>query len=169
VTSREPSDLEGKLMRWNLGSTLVLRLAQAKKRGCLVKLARRRPRRRPRLTQSSFAHMSLLPTSMSDCDASSRYLAFRRWTSEPKGLHLTRSAMRVTGVSAEPRLGMGFGDRYGDFRGASGSFKGGVQPADKPCDMRGKRASAPFSHHIAAGRILHVRRGSAVRVRQRLR
>jgi hypothetical protein len=48
--------------------------------------------------------------------------------------------MRVS-VSAAGTLGMGFGDRFGDFRGGSGSFKGRVQRADKSGEMQGKRAS----------------------------
>jgi hypothetical protein len=63
-----------------------------------------------------------------------------------QGLHFTRSAMRVISVSAERPLGMGFGDRFGDFRGGSGSFKGRVQQADKPGEMQGKRASKRRSH-----------------------
>jgi hypothetical protein len=72
-------------------------------------------------------------------------MPFRR-TRERQGIHLTRSAIRVTSVSAEPALGMGFGDRFGDFRGGSGSFKGRVQQADKPGEIQGKRASKRRSH-----------------------
>src|SRR5262245_58421612 len=92
------------------------------------------------------SYEAVAATSMSDCDASTRYLAFRRWSSErPGGLNLTPCVMRVS-VSAARTLGMGFGDRFGDFRGGSGSFKGRVQRADKPGGMQGKRASKRRSH-----------------------
>src|SRR5262249_38680653 len=56
-----------------------------------TKLAWRGPRRRPTLTRSSFVRMSLLPTSMIDYSASSRYLASLLWKTrrhlKPKHLH----------------------------------------------------------------------------------
>ncbi len=90
-------------------------------RGCLAKLARTRPRRRPRRCRSSFAHASLLQTSMSDFDASLRSLAFRRWRRE-RALDLASRAPQryVKGASAEPSLGLGSRNRFGRSEGDSG-------------------------------------------------
>ena len=88
---------------------------------------------RPRRTRSSFARMSLLTTSMSGYDASSAYLAFRLWNGE----RIMRSR-GVTGLSPEPPLGMGFGDRLRDFQGSPGSFKGRVLRTEKPAKLQGK-------------------------------
>jgi hypothetical protein len=55
-------------------------------------------------------------------------------------------AIRVISVSAEQPVGMGFGDRFGGFRGGSGSSRGRVLQADKPGKMQGKRASTRRSH-----------------------
>jgi hypothetical protein len=38
-------------------------------------------------------------------------------------------------------LGLGFGDRFGGFRGRSGSFKEMVLQAEKPGELQGKRAT----------------------------
>jgi NAD(P)-dependent dehydrogenase (short-subunit alcohol dehydrogenase family) len=45
------------------------------------------------------------------------------------------------GRRARAPLGTGSGDRFEDFRGGSGSFKGGVQRGDKPANLQGKRAT----------------------------
>src|SRR5512132_798932 len=63
-------------------------------------------------------------------------------------------------------LGLGFGDRFGDFRGRSGSFKEMVLQAEKPGELQGKRATKRFSASDSCGPQM-VRRGSTVRVRQR--
>jgi hypothetical protein len=95
-------------------------------------------------TRSSFAHTSLFPTSISDYDESSRYSAFADGRVNAQGLHLTRYAIRVS-VPAARTLGMGFGDRFGDFRGCSGPFKGREQRAEKPVKLQGKRTTKRVS------------------------
>jgi hypothetical protein len=76
--------------------------------------------------------MSLLPTSMIDSNASSRYLASRLRKVGAPGPCVRRSATRVTSQVAEPPLGMGFGDRCGDSEGDSGVSEAG--------DANGKEA-----------------------------
>jgi hypothetical protein len=44
--------------------------------------------------------------------------------------------MRVTRVSAEPPLGMGFGDRFKVSQGDSGVFEGGVHEVGKRLSCR---------------------------------
>jgi hypothetical protein len=85
--------------------------------------------------------MSLLTTSTSDYDASSAYLAFRLWNGERPWTSHYALPLEVTGLSVEPPLGMGFGDRLRDFQGTSGSFKGRVQRAEKPAKLQAKRAT----------------------------
>jgi hypothetical protein len=65
-------------------------------------------------------------------------------------------------------LGLGLGDRFGGFRGRSGSFKERMREAEKRADLQGKR----FTKRVSQMRQLRggtsmVRRGSTVRVRQR--
>jgi hypothetical protein len=48
-------------------------------------------------------------------------------------------------VRTRRSLGLGFGDRFEDFRGGSGAFKAGMQGAEKPATLQGKRASKPYS------------------------
>jgi hypothetical protein len=38
-------------------------------------------------------------------------------------------------------LGLGFGDRFEAFRGGSGFFEEGVQQAEKPHELQGKRST----------------------------
>ncbi len=69
---------------------------------------------------------------MSGYNASSRCLAFRRCKSERAlGPRLRRFALRPTSGSAEPFLGMGFGDRFEVSQGDSGLLEGGVRLADE--------------------------------------
>jgi hypothetical protein len=70
--------------------------------------------------------------SMSDYDASSRYLVFRRCKVNAQlDLLLRRFALGVHNGSAEPFLGMGFGDRFEVAQGDSGLLKGGVHLTDE--------------------------------------
>ena len=72
----------------------------------------------------------LLPTSMSDYDASSRYSACRRLNAP---LDRTSGASRSGSTIgwAEPFLGMGSGDRFEVSQGDSGLLEGGVRLADE--------------------------------------
>ena len=42
-------------------------------------------------------------------------------------------------------MGLGSGDRFEAFRGASGSFKEGVLEAERQAELQGKRASKRLS------------------------
>jgi hypothetical protein len=135
---------------------LVLRRARAKKRRCLVWCSSHggRPRRRPRLIRSSFAHRSLLPTSMSDCDASSRYSAFPRWSSERPGT--PPQTLRDAGQRlSRADLGDGF---WGQVRGFPGKLRvlqgKGAARRNEPICRESLLASA-FPNRIAAAQILH--------------
>lgn len=76
--------------------------------------------------------MSPLPNSRSDYDASSQCLAFRRCKREhTPGPRLRRFALGPMSGSAEPFLGMGFGDRFEVSRGDSGLLEGGVRLVDE--------------------------------------
>ena len=145
MTSREPSDVQGKLMpmesRKHVGTEAGTG-EEAKMPGVAhTKASEKAAASYPIIIRS----YELSPTSMSDCDASSRTKPSAGGRVSAEGLRLTRYALRVS-VSAARTLGMGFGDRFGDFRGGSGSFKGRVQRADKPGEMQGKRASKRRSH-----------------------
>ena len=64
------------------------------------------------------------------------------------------------GLQARPLLGLGSGDRFGDFRGGSGPLKGRVpQSGENQPDCRKARYQALFAGHIAAGRNLHGKEG----------
>ncbi len=76
--------------------------------------------------------LGLLPTLMSDYDASSRDSAFRRCKRERiPGPRLRRFALGATSRSAETFLGTGSGDRCEVFQGDSGLLEGGVRLADE--------------------------------------
>jgi hypothetical protein len=85
--------------------------------------------------------MSLPPTSMSDYDASSRYLAFRRCKVNV-ALDLAPGASRSgsTSGSAEPFLGIGFGDRFEVSQGDSGLLEGGVVGFRNSVTVHGTRS-----------------------------
>ena len=76
---------------------------------------------------------SRFQTSMSEYDASSRYLAFPVVEENPTDIASRATTLRVTsvyakpswGVYAEPFLGLGFGDRYGRPEGGSRVPEGG--------------------------------------------
>jgi hypothetical protein len=65
-------------------------------------------------------------------------------------------------------LGLGSGDRFGGLRGGSGPFKLSVQQLEKPSELQGKRSVKRAARSRSSGaKTSMVRRGSAVRVRQR--
>jgi hypothetical protein len=68
---------------------------------------------------------SRFQTSMSEYDASSRYLAFPVVEENPTDLASRATTFRVTSVYAEPFLGLGSGDRYGRPEGGSRVPEGG--------------------------------------------
>src|SRR6266511_5620926 len=85
--------------------------------------------------------MSLLPTSMSDYDASSPYSAFRRCKSERAlGPHLRRFALPVDERLGRAFLGDGF---WGQVRGFSGRLRalgGRGAPGRRNGGVAGKNA-----------------------------
>ena len=86
----------------------------------------------------------------------------RRWRRRP------RTACCHCGLHAWTALGLGSGDRFGEFRGGSGSLKGRVQRGEKPGELQGKRSTKRTCEIAWLGsESSMVRRGSTVRVRQR--
>jgi hypothetical protein len=100
-----------------------------------------RPGRRPRRIRSSFAHVSLLPTSMSDCDASSGYSAFRPGKSRAP-MDLASRAPRRTSPTSRPAV---LGDRLWPLGRTTATHRRGGEfhPAQIPHGVAGSPGRHP--------------------------
>src|SRR5215211_2369587 len=81
-------------------------------------------------------------------------------TADERADSLATLACCDQGLQERSLLGLGPGDRFGDFRGASGPLKGKGATSAKAAQIAGKaRFQARFAGHIAARRSLHGKEG----------